>query len=405
MIHLRQGEPQNVVLPQLTPNTEYKYRLQVREPGSDGFVEEPERSFHTQRAPDAPFVFAVQADSHLDLNTVPPLYTRTLNNIAAEHPDFLVDLGDTFMTGKYGDEYTKAQAQYLAQRYYFGLVDGSIPLLLTLGNHDGKDGGRGGVSADSPAVWANAMRKRYFPNPVPDEFYTGNDRKVDNTGLLEDYYAWKWGDALFIVLDPFWPTTGKIRTSDDLWNRTLGRGQYEWLRRTLESSKEPFKFVFIHHLVGGADKDARGGAEAAPYYEWGGHDPDGADAFSRRRPGWEAPIHQLLARSGVSVVFHGHDHIFAKQDLDGVVYQEVPQPGHRQYNKPRGAEEYGYTHGDILGGTGHLCVTVSGGEARLDYILSCLPEDEGADRRNGQIAYSYTLPAGPGISRLDRKSR
>ena len=29
-------------------------------------------------------------------------------------------------------------------------------------------------SADNMAVWSNAQRKRYFPNPVPDTFYTGN---------------------------------------------------------------------------------------------------------------------------------------------------------------------------------------------------------------------------------------
>jgi hypothetical protein len=38
------------------------------------------------------------------------------------------------------------------------------------------------------------------------------------------------------------------------------------------------------------------------------------------------PIHQLLVRNKVAAVFHGHDHLFAKQDLDGIVYQEVPQP-------------------------------------------------------------------------------
>jgi hypothetical protein len=39
------------------------------------------------------------------------------------------------------------------------------------------------------------------------------------------------------------------------------------------------------------------------------------------------PIHQLLAENRVSIVFHGHDHLYTKQDRDGVVYQEVPQPG------------------------------------------------------------------------------
>jgi hypothetical protein len=27
--------------------------------------------------------------------------------------------------------------------------------------------------------------------------------------LPEDYYAWEWGDALFVAIDPFWYTTTK----------------------------------------------------------------------------------------------------------------------------------------------------------------------------------------------------
>ena len=44
------------------------------------------------------------------------------------------------------------------------------------------------------------------------------------------------------------------------------------------------------------------------------------------RPGWPAPIHQLLVQHRVSAVFHGHDHLYVNQQLDGIVYQEVPQP-------------------------------------------------------------------------------
>jgi hypothetical protein len=36
------------------------------------------------------------------------------------------------------------------------------------------------------------------------------------------------------------------------------------------------------------------------------------------------PIHQLLLENHVTTVFHGHDHLFAKQELDGIIYQEVP---------------------------------------------------------------------------------
>jgi len=273
--------------------------------------------------------------------------------------------------------------------YYFGLLCHSSPLLLALGNHDGEPGGRGlerGVAV--------SLRKKYFPNPYPDDFYTGNRREEAGIGLLENYYAWEWGDALFVVLDPFWYSARKRGGRSDNWYRTLGQDQYRWLQHTLEASRARFKFVFIHHLVGGADSGGRGGAEAAGYFEWGGKSLNGQRDFQAQRPGWKMPIHQMLVENRVSAVFHGHDHFFAKQDLDDIVYQLLPQPGHGRYGSVRSAREYGYVEGEILAGSGHLRVSVSPQEAVVDFVLSVLPEDERGSQRNAAVAYSYTLTPG-----------
>ena len=40
-------------------------------------------------------------------------------------------------------------------------------------------------------VRSNQMQKRYFPNPVPDNFHTGNPTKHPEAGLMQDYYAWE----------------------------------------------------------------------------------------------------------------------------------------------------------------------------------------------------------------------
>ena len=163
----------------------------------------------------------------------------------------------------------------------------------------------------------------------------------------------------------------------------LGSSQYQWLKGTLEASKAKFKFIFIHHLVGGTDDQCRGGAEAAPMYEWGGMNPDGTDGFARNRPGWPLPIHQLLVKYKVSIVFHGHDHLYAKQDLDGIVYQEVPQPGAPGNGRvPRSAAEYGYKDGVILGSSGHLRLAVSTTQTKVEYI--------GVGQ---EIAHAYVVPA------------
>ncbi len=378
------GEPVDVVIGSLQPNTRYFYQFRA-----DG-IRNAEGTFHTQRTPGSEFTFTVTADSHLDERVDAELYQRTLANALADAPDFHIDLGDTFMTEKH-DSRANATRQYLAQRYYFGQLCHSAPLFLVLGNHDGESPRGRGSEADSLALWSNLMRKRYFPNPVPDGFFTGNAARHPAADLLQDYYAWEWGDALLLVLDPYW-FTPRQRGRSDNWKRTLGEEQYRWLQHTLEGSGATFKFIFIHHLVGGATPEGRGGAEAAKLFEWGGRNTDGSEGFEQHRPGWPAPIHQLFVKNGVTAVFHGHDHLYVKQDLDGIVYQEVPQPGDARGNT-RTAAEYGYASGVILPSSGHLRVRVSPTRITVDYVRARLPNDERSDRRNAAVTHSYTVPA------------
>ena len=247
----QKAEPAEIVLSGLQPDTRYFYQLVLAR------AKGPAGTFHTARPPGQPFTFTITADSHLDDHTEPAIYQKTLATALADQPDFHLDLGDTFMTEKHVNREAAAK-QYLAQRYYFGALCQAAPLFLVLGNHDGESPrGRGGA-ADSLAVWSNTMRKRYFPMPVPDGFYTGDAAKHPAAGLLQDYYAWQWGDALCVVLDPFW-FTQKQRGKGDNWSRSLGVEQYQWLKHTLETSRAKFKLVFIHHLVGGADEQCRGG--------------------------------------------------------------------------------------------------------------------------------------------------
>lgn len=73
--------------------------------------------------------------------------------------------------------------------------------------------------------------------------------------------------------------------------------------------------------------------EVAHRYEWGGKNLDGVtDGFASQWPVWAMPIHQFLIANKVNAVFHGHDHFYAYQQLDGIVYQECPQPGAPNFN-------------------------------------------------------------------------
>ena len=239
-------------------------------------------------------------------------------------------------------------------------------------------------TATNMTVWANALRKKYFPNPRPDNFYSGNATPDKIAGPLENYYAWQWGDALFVVLDSFW-FTPRARGGSDNWYRTLGREQYDWLKRTLETSHAKYKFVFIHHLVGGETREGRGGAEAAKFFEWGGFNLDGTNEFAAKRPGWPMPIHQLLVQNKVSAVFHGHDHLYARQELDGIIYQEVPQPSHFE-RTTRSAAEYGYKAGVILPSPGILKVAVTPENASVEYVR--INQSGGSE-----VADRYAIPS------------
>ncbi|MEI6143852.1 MAG: metallophosphoesterase, partial [Mariniphaga sp.] len=318
-VNITKRSVQFVELKNLLADKRYYYRLICKRSNSDQSIPSELNFFQTQRSVNKGFTFTVQADSHLDENTAPEIYLKTLNNMSTDSADFLVDLGDTWMTDKYRNGFKESLKQYYAQRYYFGLLCKSSCLYLTLGNHDGESGQQRSKGEDgNMTIWSTKTRLELYPNPIPNNLYSGNIVKESGLGYPENYYSWKWGDALFIVLDPFRYTTD----NNNPWQRTLGLEQYNWLKNTLAKSRASFKFVFIHNLVGGEDLNGkgRGGAEAARYYEWGGLDADGTNKFSENRPGWEKPIHELLKSYHVDIVFHGHDHFFARQQQRQLIF-------------------------------------------------------------------------------------
>jgi hypothetical protein len=132
----------------------------------------------------------------------------------------------------------------------------------------------------------------------------------------------------------------------------------------------------------------RGGIELAGLYEWGGKNQQGVWGFDKKRPEWGMPIHQLMVKNGVTIFFHAHDHLFAQQELDGIIYQSVPTPADPTY---QAFNADAFKSGKILPNSGFLKVTVSTDQVKVDYISSYLTEDEKASQKNGQVAYSYII--------------
>ena len=414
-----------ILLVGLSPSTRYYYRIMCRTEGDLDFRETSAGNFHTQRARGSGFTFTIQADSHT--NEIfrgrsverAMLYGQTLENVLQDRPDFHIDIGDfagiEWYVGGKARTLGLALDRYLLQRVLLGRISFSVPFYLVIGNHEGEQGWRRGNESDDLEVIGTLARKALIPNPSPDGFYSGSEEDTPCCGLRENYYAWEWGDALLVVLDPFWHTmrlphrSGAYEASLDAWDWTLGTDQYNWLYETLHNSNAAWKFVFSHHMTGGysyrsgrVDPYGRGGIVAAKYkvagqpsFEWGGEDSTGTFVFEEKRPGWEhGPVHDMMISEGVDIFFHGHDHVFVYEHLDGIVYQACPRPSNLSYQD--GFYESDLYRGVKRNNSGHLRVAVSPDSVRVDYVRSVLPEDQplmedGNWVMNGDVSFSYTL--------------
>ncbi|MEI8204296.1 MAG: metallophosphoesterase, partial [Bacteroidota bacterium] len=282
----------------LQPNTKYYYRTRSRVNGTTtAYQTGTERSFHTARPAGNTFSFAIEADPHMDTNSNPTAYTLTLQNILAQSPDFLIDLGDIFMSEKLPViNPTEIRSRHLLYRPYFGATCHSVPLFLVIGNHEGELGWMNNGTDTCLPVRASNIRRQYYPNPLPNTFYSGDSVEEPHVGLRGNYYSYEWGNCLIVVLDPYWYTLTKPG-----WGWTLGATQYNWFKNVLNNSHAKFKFVFCHQLVGGNGSDGRGGIEFADFWEMGGENADSTFGFNTNRPGWDSPIHQLMLDNQVNV--------------------------------------------------------------------------------------------------------
>ena len=386
--------PNHIDINGLTGNTKYFYRLMYK--SGTIFIPSQEYSFHTQRGAGDSFTFTVEADEHLyDKKGCKNMYNVTLQNQAADNPDFMLTLGDIF-----GDDHepftiTSGALDTLHRDYrpFLGSICHSIPFFICLGNHEGENDYYQSFSPpNNLCYWGTQWRKFYYPNPYPNGFYSGNDTTEGfGIGNPENYYSWTWGDALFVVLDVY-----RTQCRDSLvnkpqgWNWTLGLPQYTWLKNTLESSNANFKFVFAHHLRG----QGRGGIAMATTNEWGGNqNTSGNYTFPIHRPGWDKPIHQLFRDNNVTMFVQGHDHVFAHEVLDSVIYIAAPMAADSTYQIGMLANADAYVS-DTVDGTGHLRFMVSSDCVKMDYIKAYLPQDtiSGA-HHNREVGFSVTVGA------------
>ena len=391
-------------LKNLKSNTKYFYRIRFKSTSSSISSVSKTYYFQTQRSSGKNFSFSLHGDTHPEragkmFNS--ELYYVTMGNVAAQNNDFHIMLGDDFsidpLIGKGQATKENVEKIYRTQRDWLGVIGATTPIFLVNGNHEQAAQYLLDGSTTNPAILAGNARNLFYPLPAPDNFYTGDQTNVPGIGQLRDYYSWTWGDAQFITLDPYWHSKSAVDNvagidqaavnkgagngkTKDLWQIGIGDEQYLWLKKTLESSKAKYIFVFAHHVMG----TGRGAVEVSTDYEWGGRDPKGNTSFKEQRPTWDLPIHDLMVKHKVSIFFQGHDHIFVTQERDGLIYQSMPNPADDTFSM---FNEDAYKSGVKAPNSGHVRVQIASDMARVEYFLAARSQD--LNRKNLDIAHSY----------------
>jgi hypothetical protein len=349
----------------LSAGRAYTYAIHAVEPEADA----PERALYegrvvTPREEGARYSFAVLTDSHIPPRNPLPrgdavgtdFYAfdeQTLMDvsrmIAGDRPDFLLHLGDMLDFHLFGfneppPDSAWSRLAYLNYRRLLGDTLGQAAHFTVVGNWEGENG----CNPEADIQRSRSQRLLYTPGPQPDTYPQGGSPN-------EDYYAFTWGDALFVVLNvmTYTPTchllSGDPGLPDD-W--TLGPAQRDWLAKTLAGATSKWRFLFIHHTVGGAagnDADSaygRGGGQAA-------------------HVGEQAWVHELMLKHGVQIFFYGHDHVFTAMVVDGIHYL---LPGSAGAPWKFDTATTGYT--EYWPDSGYGRVTVSPQQVVVDFVAT-----------------------------------
>ncbi|MFM7340118.1 MAG: hypothetical protein ACKO2H_08400, partial [Bacteroidota bacterium] len=191
----KKGEPVEILVDGLQASKEYSYVVEyVKDTVSGEILSQPTRLFKTAKKSGEPFTFVVQADPHLDVQSDTALYALCLQNQLTDMPDLMFDLGDILMTDKLGNAQkvvTKDTILYRCNllRSYYERINHSVPLFIALGNHEGEASWNLKNNGENFAVWSTNERKRFFMNPYPNDFYTGDTIVHQYVGQRHNYYS------------------------------------------------------------------------------------------------------------------------------------------------------------------------------------------------------------------------
>lgn len=342
----------------LSSDTIYEYAItDTQEPSAAASLFEG-RAVTARTSSEEVFSFALVTDAHIEVSNYAADTTdaRALTlmqvgeDLATEPPDFTVHLGDQIDFHMFGfnkpptdGSYTRRG--YLNYRGFLGDVAGSNANFGIIGNWDGETG----CFTDEEILRSLEQRLVYMPGPEPSTYKEGGS-------INEDYYAFTWGDALFVMLNviTYTSTCHTLSVGDSVDDWTLGEDQLSWLESTLAQATTKWKFLFIHHTVGGNGGDATNSA-----YGRGG----GRAAYV----GEQAKVHEMMLKYGVQIFFYGHDHVFMDMTVDGIHYT-LPGSAGAPSNWMFGTSETGYPEGEYYALSGYARVEVGPAATQVEFL-------------------------------------
>ena len=336
----------------LAAGTAYEYRVLMAASGED-LTSVATGRFTAQRVGEVGFTAALTADPHTgsfpDGSGPVRVLDDVVRNVQRDRPDFVIALGDNvaWATSRDYPQYDDfgANFAYTMYRRHMAPLSASCPHFGLIGNWEGESGK---VPAENAALVAN-VRRRFAPNPDHLTYEQGGSPN-------EDYYAFDWGPALFVVLNvqsysaPSGPRSTPMDDVTRMEDWTLGAVQFSWLEGVLAASDHPFKFVCIHHPVGG---------NAATHFEtlYGRGGPRAASVGEQRL------VHEMMREFGVQIFFFGHDHVFLDEVVDGIHYA---LPGSCGAPWKFGREVTGYQR--YWPDSGHGRLTVRPEQATVEFV-------------------------------------
>lgn len=299
-------------LKDLSSATRYEYRVLLKPAGEESPRPAAVGSFRTQRKGPASYTVVLMTDPHT--GSFPPgsgpvlTLDKVVQNAARAKAEFVLDLGDNVAwpgSREFAQKNSNgALSAYAAYRRQIGPLSMHCPHFAVIGNWAGESGKFPEKSIQTVA----AVRRALLPGPDHQTYPQGGSEN-------EDYYAFSWGDALYVILNiqtyskPSAPERFPTLMADvnEITEWTLGGKQMAWFETTLKNATERFRFVCVHHPAGGNAGDSlntlygRGGARA-----W--------------NVGEQVKIHSLMKKHKVQIFFYGHDHVFVDDVVEGIHY-------------------------------------------------------------------------------------